>query len=133
MSRTLHDIGEFSLLEELKETIHIHLLPVLMGKCAFSDAKIQLISLPPHLGGLGINDPCVYSAFQFDASQRITSPLISLLPSGAKFTIYLAYQMSNWPLNRRYILRIVVLLRNWLLLYIPCYLPSCSMLEIWHV
>ena len=46
MSRTLLGIGEFSLLEEI---IHIHLLPVLLGKCAFSDAKIQLISLLPHL------------------------------------------------------------------------------------
>ena len=44
------------------------MLPALSGKCAFSDAKRQLISLPSHLGGLGITDPCVSSAFQFDAS-----------------------------------------------------------------
>ena len=41
--------------------------------------------------------------------------------------------MSNWLLSRRYILRIVVDLRNWLLPYILCYLLSCNVLESWLV
>ena len=35
--------------------------------------------MPSCLGGLGIINPCVSSAFQFEASQRVTHPLVSLL------------------------------------------------------
>ena len=77
LSRTLSGIGE--LFSPLEQTIRAYLLPALSGKCAFSDAERQLISLPSRLGGLGITDPCVSSAFQFDASQRVTGPLVSLL------------------------------------------------------
>ena len=38
-----------------------------------------MISLPSHLGGLGIINPCISSAFQFEALQRVTGPLLSLL------------------------------------------------------
>ena len=49
LSRTLPGIGElFSLLEQ---TIRAYLLPALSGKCAFSDAERQLISLPSCIGG----------------------------------------------------------------------------------
>ena len=72
----------------LEQTIRAYLLPALSGKCAFSDAERQLISLPSRLGGLGITDPCVSSAFQFDASQRVTGPLVSLLlEQDSQFTI----------------------------------------------
>ena len=77
LSRTLPGIGE--LFSPLKQTIRAYLLPALSGKCAFSDAERQLISLPSCLGGLGITDSCVSSAFQFDASPRLTGPLVSLL------------------------------------------------------
>ena len=86
LSRTLPGIGE--LFSPLEQTIHAYLLPALLGKCAFSDAERQLISLPSRLGGLGITDPCVSSAFQFDASQRVTGLLVSLLlEQDSQFTI----------------------------------------------
>ena len=86
LSRTLPGIGE--LFSPLEQTIRAYLLPALSGKCAFSDAERQLISLPSHLGGLGITDPCVSSDFQFDASQRVTGPLVSLLlEQDSQFTI----------------------------------------------
>ena len=63
-------------------------LPASSGKYAFSDAERQLISLPSRLGGLGIIDSCVSSAFQFDASRRVTGPLVSLLlEQDSQFTI----------------------------------------------
>ena len=86
LSRTLPGIGE--LFSPLEQTIRAYLLPALSGKCAFSDAERQLISLPSRLGGLGITDPCVSSAYQFDASQRVTGPLVSLLlEQDSQFTI----------------------------------------------
>ena len=58
------------------------------GKCVFSDAERQLISLPSRLGGLGIINPCVTSTIQFDASRRVTGPLVSLiLEQDSRFTI----------------------------------------------
>ena len=86
LSRTLPDIGE--LFSPLEQTIRMHLLPALSGKCTFSDEERKLLSLPSRLGGLGIIDPCVSSAFQFDASQRVTGPLVSLLlEQNSQFTI----------------------------------------------
>ena len=77
LSRTLPDIGR--LLSPLEQGIRLHLLPSLTGKGTFSDVERQLISLPSRLGGLGIIDPCVSAAFQFDSSRRVTGPLVSLL------------------------------------------------------
>lgn len=86
LSRTMPDIDE--LLSPLEQAIRLHLLPALTGKCAFSDVERQLISLPSRLGGLGIIDPCVSSAFQFSASQRVTGPLVShLVRQDPQFTV----------------------------------------------
>ena len=54
----------------------MRLLPALFGKCIFNDVERQIISLPSRLSGL---DPCVSSACQFEASHRLTYPLVSLL------------------------------------------------------
>ena len=86
LSRTLPGIGD--LFSPLEKIIRVHLLPTLTGKCAFSDVERQLISLPSRLGGLGIINPCVTSAFQYDASQRVTGPLVSLiLEQDSQFTV----------------------------------------------
>ena len=78
LSRTIPGISE--LFPPLEQSIRLRLLPALFGKCTFSDVERQLISLPSsRLGGLGIINPCVSSAFQFEASQRVTHPLVSLL------------------------------------------------------
>ena len=76
------------MLSPLEQSICSHLLPTLFGKCTFSDTERQLISLPSHLGGLGIINPCLSSAFQFEVSQRVTGPLVSLLlEQDPRFTI----------------------------------------------
>ena len=86
LSHTLPGISE--LLSPLEQSIHSHLLPALFGKCTFSDTERQLISLPSHLGGFDIINPYISSAFQFEASQRVTSPLVSLLlEQDPRFTI----------------------------------------------
>ena len=86
LSRPLPGIGD--LFSPLEQIIRVHLLPTLTGKCAFSDVERQLISLPSRLGGLGIINPCVTSAFQYDASQRVTGPLVSLiLEQDSQFTV----------------------------------------------
>ena len=79
-------IGE--LFFPLEQIIRAYLLPALSGKYVFSDVKRQLFSFPLCVGGLDITDPCVSSAFQFDASQRVTGPLVSLLlEQDSQFTI----------------------------------------------
>ena len=86
LSCTLPGISE--LLSSLEQSICSHLLPALFGKCTFSDTERQLICLPSHLGGLGIINPCLSSAFQFKALQRVTGPLVSLLlEQDPRFTI----------------------------------------------
>ena len=67
------------MLSPLEQGIRLHLLPSLTGKSTFRDVEKQLISLPSCLGGRGIIDPCVSAAFQFDSSQRVTVPLVSIL------------------------------------------------------
>ena len=87
LSHTLPGISE--LLSALEQSICLYLLPALFGKCTFSDTdERQLISLPSRLGGLGIINPCLSSAFQFEASQRVTGPLVLLLlEQDPRFTI----------------------------------------------
>ena len=83
---TFPGIGD--LFSPLEQIIRVHLLPILTGKSAFSDVERQLISLPSCLGGLGIINPCVILAFQYDASHRVTGPLVSLiLEQDSQFTV----------------------------------------------
>ena len=54
-------------------------LPNLTGQPSFSDNERWLFALPPHLGGLGIVDPSVHSAYPFSVSAAITSPLVHII------------------------------------------------------
>ena len=64
-------------------------------------------SLPSRLGGLGIINPCLSSAFQFEASRRVTGPLVLLLlEQDPQFTIgtlneQLALKLGIHRENRR--------------------------------
>ena len=71
-------IGIGGLLSPLEQGIQLHLLPCLTGKNTFSDVERQLILLPSRLGGLGIIDPGVSDAYQFDSSQQITAWSLSV-------------------------------------------------------
>ena len=76
------------LFSPLEQTIRVHFLPTLTGKCAFSDVERQLISLPLRLSGLGIINPCATLAFHFAASQKVTGPLVSfILVQDSQFTV----------------------------------------------
>ena len=64
--------------------------------CTFSDTERQLISLPSRLGGLGIINPCISSAFQFEALRKVTGLLISLLlEQDPRFTIIIMIVMHR--------------------------------------
>ena len=83
LSRTLPE-----LLSPFEQNIHLHFLPTLTGKGVFSDLQRQLLPLPSRLGGLGIINPCVSSAVQFESSQKVTSLLVTLLiEQVAEFTV----------------------------------------------
>ena len=120
------------LFSPLEQIIRVHLLPTLTGKCTFSDVERQLISLPSRLGGLGIINPCVTSAFQYDASQRVTGPLVSLiLEQDSQFTVgvlnkQLALKQEIHLQNRHRTADLAASLH-------PLCLLSYSMLERWLV
>ena len=51
--------------------------------------------MPSRLGCLGIINPCVTSAFQYDASQRVTGPVVSLiLEQDSQFTVGVLNEQS---------------------------------------
>ena len=59
--------------------IRHHFLPALLGKPAINDLERVLISLPVHLGGLGIVIPSHLSTVQFNTSLQVTKPLVDLI------------------------------------------------------
>ena len=75
--RCIPDICGFLL--SLEEIIRTKFLPSLTGQNSFSDAKRDLMALPPRLGGLGIINPARYSSFQFSSSVSITATLVYLI------------------------------------------------------
>ena len=66
----------------IEDCLRHHLLPTITGQCGFSDHLREIFSLPAHLGGLGIGNPCSLSSSQYDDSIFILSPLIESITSG---------------------------------------------------
>ena len=62
---TIPDISP--LFNPLKDTIYLKLLPSFTGHSS-STSERELLSLPCHLGGLGIVNPTVIADSRFDAS-----------------------------------------------------------------
>ena len=77
LSRTIPDIAD--LLKPLKETIQQHLIPALTGRPPCSREERDLLALPIRLGGMGITNPVSTSHRNFEASMRLTSPLVATI------------------------------------------------------
>ena len=63
-----------------------------------SDVERQLISSPSRLGGLNIINSCISLAIRFEASQRLTGPLFSLL-------LWQDFQFTIGTLNKQLALK----------------------------
>ena len=70
--------GISSLLEPLEAVISSKFIPALTGRF-ISDDERALLALPIRLGGLGIVDSQTVSDSEFAASEKVTSPLVSLI------------------------------------------------------
>ena len=77
LSRTIPDIAE--LLQPLEDTIHQHLIPALTGRPPCSRIERDLMALPVRLGGIGIINPVSSSQRSFEASVRLTTPLVAAI------------------------------------------------------
>ena len=71
--RTLPDIAE--LLEPLERAINEALIPAVSDHTV-TKAERDLFGLPVHMGGLGFTDPVVTSSSEYEASIRVTNPLV---------------------------------------------------------
>ncbi len=56
-----------------------HLCPSLTGQNAFNDTDRDLMALPVHHGGLGIGNPTRQTTTQYNASRKVTAPLVDLI------------------------------------------------------
>ena len=74
--RTLPDIER--LLQPLEHAISDVLIPSLIGRNC-SETEHNLLVLPVHMGGLGLINPSVSADAEYQASIRVSAPLISKL------------------------------------------------------
>ena len=77
LSRTIPGVRE--LLMPVEQAIRQKFIPALTGREIPGDMERDLFALPTRLGGLGITNPVEMSDGQFDASKRITAPLMALV------------------------------------------------------
>ena len=75
--RTIPDIEDE--MQPLEDAIRYSFLPALTGRQAFSDTERDLLALPARHGGLGISNPTKCASSQFNASSRISEPLVTLI------------------------------------------------------
>ena len=77
LSRTIPNIAD--LLQPLEDAIQHHLIPALTGRPPCSRVERDLLALPVRLGGVGIINPVSNSQHMFEASVRLTTPLIAAI------------------------------------------------------
>ena len=77
LSRTIPNIED--MMKPLETTIRQHFLPSLTGQNPFNDQYRDLLALPARLGGIGITNPSKQTTSHFDASKKITAPLVALI------------------------------------------------------
>ena len=65
-------------LRPLEVVISSKFVPALMGRLVNNDER-DLLALPMRLGGLGIVNPQTISDSEFAASEKVTSPIITLI------------------------------------------------------
>ena len=71
--RILLDMAE--LLEPLERAINEALIPAVSDHTV-TKAERDLLGRPVHMGGLGFTDPVVTSSSEYEASIRVTNPLV---------------------------------------------------------
>ena len=77
ISRTIPDIQDLHL--PLENAIHRHFITAVTKRLVSSKIERELLALPVRLGGMGINNPTKESTYAFEASERITAPLVVLI------------------------------------------------------
>ena len=77
LSRTIPGIND--LFQPLENAIHQVLIPSLTGRPACSKQIRDLLALPARLGGLGLNNPSATSDHKFQASVKLTAPLVAII------------------------------------------------------
>lgn len=79
LSRTVPGISP--LLQPLEDKIRQKFIPSITGQPAPNDTVRALLALPGRLGGLSLCNPAAQSDYEFEASTRLTTPLIALIVS----------------------------------------------------
>jgi hypothetical protein len=75
--RTLPDISD--MMKPLEQCIRCKLIPAIIGRHSVSDTEREILALPCRLGGLGLINPTRSAAVQYNGSEKITAPLVSLI------------------------------------------------------
>ena len=101
LSRTVPGVSD--LLEPVEKAIRQKFIPALTGRNMPGDLERDLFALPTRLGGLGIANPVDMSKSQFDASKRITAPLLALVVQQKLF--WVKCDMRHRKLGNRFDLR----------------------------
>ena len=63
----------------LEDIIRHRFIPSLTGRKSITDTERDLLALPCRLGGLGIINPTKVASFEYQASQDITEPHVTLI------------------------------------------------------
>ena len=79
LSRTIPGIS--NLLQPLENAIHQVFIPSLTGRPPCSNLTRNLLALPVRLGGLGLVNPITTSDLNFQASEKVTAPLVAIISS----------------------------------------------------
>ena len=79
LSRTIPGISD--LFQPLEDAIHQVLIPSLTGRPPCSNLIRKLFALPVRLGGLGLVNPSMTSDLNFQASEKLTAPLVAIISS----------------------------------------------------
>ena len=79
LQRTIPDIND--LFQPLEEAIHQSFIPALTGRPPCSKLTRDLLALPVRHGGMGLINPTDTSNLNFQASEKMTSPLVEIILS----------------------------------------------------
>ena len=76
----------------LDEMLRLRLIPALSGKQAINDLERDWLALPIRHGGMGLIIPSVFAQSQYNASCKITRPLVDCLLAGEKSISYKVFE-----------------------------------------
>ena len=79
ISRTIPNIQDLLLPLENAIISISYIIPALTKLKVSSKIEHELLAQPVRLGGMGINNPTKESTYAFEASERITAPLVALI------------------------------------------------------